>query len=669
MRVPDGPIEEFPPVECGDGLCDISEVDWCFIDCSYVPLPCGDGYCSDSETCSSCEQDCGICDTSGVINVPGYPEVAPVSEMYERAEQLGIPPSVAGVPNIEEFLQSGYPGGSVSQSSYPYPATSLQDFINKLFLGGVWQNNSPFYTPGAWASDAFGCQVRQVTERYNVRELVSFNRAADLLFPSALNQGVYINIGFGALTPLHVVSSGPSPQRKPVNLVGTFTQMATSPTATVGDIYASIGQMINTANANGKISLGTVYPEIKSAASLDEVAAKFKLDLGILGASVTPNNNNGRNTVFVLARQPLFAIFQDLGGFTPTLAQFNPSTFGVQNFYNLGDMNELGYDNLPTYVRYVTYGRMVLFSVSATSTQADLEAAANAFYTGNATGQQQNIIQNSVIQIVARAGAGPLQEAELKVHGHWQDSFNLMNVPVTSIQPIAFEVRRLDDQLATMSRTKAYTERTCPGAPILANYVGVLSGAGTCPGNIETIYIHMDNEDRNEQSNVSGWVGATNVDGSGNINYVFCRVPGAQFRSLAATNSLNSNYAVLKLDQSCPEGSVEFSRHFDNEDSYNANSYSGNIFPNVVDGNSTLSFCLFKGDGSIAPSFPNLGFEYGVFAASQFSFTSARGSIYSDDEDRRNANWYSADPAWKWAATAIISEGSDTTLNTARAVP
>ncbi|MCY1015908.1 hypothetical protein [Pyxidicoccus sp. MSG2] len=587
-----------------------------------------------------------------------------MNEMYARAEALGIPPSVAGVPNIEQFLQSGYPGGTITQYGYP-TATSLQDFTNKLFQGGVWQNNPAFQSPGAWSTDAFGCQARQVNERYNVRELVSFNRAADLLFPSALNQGIYINTGFGALTPLHV----PYLQRKPVKLVGTFFEMASAPTTTVGDIYASTGQMVTAANNNGKISLGKVYPEIHSASSLEEVAAKFKLDPGILGVSGTPNNNNGRNTVFILARQPLFAIFQDLNGFTPTLAQFDPAKFTVQDFYRLGDMNELGYDNLPTYARYVTYGRMVLFSVSGSSTLMELETAANAFYTGNATTQQQNIIQSSAIQIVARAGASPLQEAELKLYGQWQNSFNLMNVPVTSIQPIAYEVRRLDDQLATMSRTTAYTERTCPRAHIPANYVGVISGTGTCPGNVETIRINMDNEDRAEASNVSGWVGATNVDGNGNINYVFCRVDGTQFHSLAAANSANYNYAVLKLDQSCPEGAVEFSRYFDNEDNNNKNSYSGNIFPNVVNNNSTLRFCLFKGDGSIASAFPSLGFEYGVFAASQFVFTSARGYIYSDDEDGNNANSYNVDPAWKSAATAIISEGWDTRLNTARAVP
>ncbi len=201
------------------------------------------------------------------------------------------------------------------------------------------------------------------------------------------------------------------------------------------------------------------------------------------------------------------------------------------------------------------------------------------------------------------------------------------------------------------------------------NDVGVIPMANTCPGNTETLRIHMDNEDDDEESVVQGWVGATTVDGNGNTNFVFCRVDGNRFHSLAAANDVRSNYAVLKLGQSCPEGSVEFSRYFDNEDRNNHNSYSGNIYPNIVDNNSTLRFCLFKGDGSTATAFPNLGFEYGVFASEHFTFTSARGSIYTDDEDRRNANGYEADPAWKWAATAIISEGSNTMMRTARALP
>jgi hypothetical protein len=198
-------------------------------------------------------------------------------------------------------------------------------------------------------------------------------------------------------------------------------------------------------------------------------------------------------------------------------------------------------------------------------------------------------------------------------------------------------------------------------------YVGVIPAVNGCPASAQEVRLHMDNEDTNQQSSVSGWVGGTQVNSSGNTLFVFCRMDGAQFRSLASTSSGRSNYAVLRLNGRCPTGSVPFSRYFDNEDRNNANSWSGVIWPSTMNSYGTeMQFCLFKGDGSVASGLPALGFDYGVFAESTFGFAAGTGSIYTDDEDNDNANRYSADPAWKTAAVRIVSEGGNTTLRTAR---
>ena len=458
------PSYEEPYPGCGDGLCEISEVDWCSIDCGYTPSPCGDGYCSGTESCSTCDVDCGPCYDPNVINVPGTPQLAPMSNLYARAQALGVPPSVAGVPNIETFLQSGYLGG-VSATVYPTGATSVQDFINKLFQNGIWQNTAPGQTSTVLAPDSFGCQLRQVDERYNPEDLVSFDAGAGLLFPSALNQGSYVNLGVGALTPLHV----PAAQRKPAKLVATFYQTATANTATATDVYNSMGQLLQAANAQGAITQSNTYFEMKSASSLEEAAAKFKLDAKIMGSNISSRfsstTSTKNNTVFVRFTQSLFTVFQDLGGFTPALGQFNPLNFGVLDLERLGDRGELGYDNLPTYVRSVTYGRMLLFSVSSSSSKEDLEAAVNAVYgpfSGSATAQQRKLIQDSQMSLFAYGGPAEPAISVIK-SGVWQDYFTLQNVPLASLKPIGYEVRRLDDQLATMSRTTRYTERVCPG--------------------------------------------------------------------------------------------------------------------------------------------------------------------------------------------------------------
>lgn len=197
--------------------------------------------------------------------------------------------------------------------------------------------------------------------------------------------------------------------------------------------------------------------------------------------------------------------------------------------------------------------------------------------------------------------------------------------------------------------------------------VGVIAPSYGCPGSY--VWIHMDNEDSRQASSVTGWVGATKLNDSGNLVLTFCRVHGDQFRQLSSTSSPTTNYAVLKLGDNCPLGSVEFGRLFDNEDRNNQNSSSGNdqIWPNYQDGNTTLRFCLFRGSGNtVHPSLPALGFEYGVFAHPAFTRATATGQIFSDDEDSGNANAYYVDAAWQWDAKAIVTDGENTTLYVAR---
>lgn len=194
--------------------------------------------------------------------------------------------------------------------------------------------------------------------------------------------------------------------------------------------------------------------------------------------------------------------------------------------------------------------------------------------------------------------------------------------------------------------------------------VGVISGTGTCPNGQGVLTIHMDDEDNNNANSRSGWIGA--ITSTSNTTFRFCRVRGTQFRALSSTNVIQNHYAVLKLGSFCPNGSVEFTRHFDNEDNNNKNSYSGSIAPNVSNSNTTLSFCLFRWSALTMGAFPDFGTQYGVFAASDFSQRIQTGSLHTDDEDRNNKNGYWADVSFSGDAQRIISTGSNTDLKLVR---
>ncbi|MBJ6765903.1 hypothetical protein JGU66_34545 [Myxococcaceae bacterium JPH2] len=167
-----------------------------------------------------------------------------------------------------------------------------------------------------------------------------------------------------------------------------------------------------------------------------------------------------------------------------------------------------------------------------------------------------------------------------------------------------------------------------------------------CPAGSEYVQFYMDDEDNHNNNYLWGWVGATRQNNQG-TTLGFCRVDGAKFHPLYHswnTDLRKETYAVLKLGGTCPPGSMEFVRNFDNEDHNNQNSHVGNIWPNVSNNNTSLRFCMFMPSNNGAMGgFPSLGMEYGVFAASNYSsaYWLAQGYIHTDDEDHNNANSYS----------------------------
>lgn len=170
----------------------------------------------------------------------------------------------------------------------------------------------------------------------------------------------------------------------------------------------------------------------------------------------------------------------------------------------------------------------------------------------------------------------------------------------------------------------------------------------------------MDDEDDDNNNSHSGFQGA--IVSNSNTDFFFCRVDGRSLRPFqpGGIGTKKYPYAVLKLNTTCPNYSVEFTRHFDNEDDGNSNFSQGQIYPNISNSNTTLKFCLF----SLGPTmrhFPSYGFGYGVFS-SDLGHTQ-RGRIYTDDEDDGNANSYIVDAAHRSTAQTIISSGSNTTLN------
>jgi hypothetical protein len=229
--------------------------------------------------------------------------------------------------------------------------------------------------------------------------------------------------------------------------------------------------------------------------------------------------------------------------------------------------------------------------------------------------------------------------------------------------------------------------------------VGVLAGSTECASGSPATIIKMDNEDAcdtwdhscwGEHSEAYGWTGASYVDGAGNATFYFCPVDGTALKPLTPVPDYTKEYVVLKLSDYCPNGSSEFGRFFDNEDTDTANWSSGNVYPNYqAEGyNWMLRFCVFRYGADVAQPdpvtgllFPSFGFSYGVFAPESFYYavSNSRGYIFTDDEDDTPIADYFDIPApldqWSvyniidgYPHAAVFGFSGDTILRTAQVV-
>lgn len=195
--------------------------------------------------------------------------------------------------------------------------------------------------------------------------------------------------------------------------------------------------------------------------------------------------------------------------------------------------------------------------------------------------------------------------------------------------------------------------------------VGVIPDRNVgCPAGSDELVIRMDDEDDSNGSSRTGYVGKTNLGETASATrFYFCKVDGSQFHpftTAASAADQRDDYAVLKLGTTCPAGSQEFSRTYDNEDSSNGNFFTGVISPNISNSNTKLFYCLFRfaaAGTTTMSAFPNLGtgFAYGVFAPADFNRGAlAFGTIRSDDEDSGNTNAFSAPSDALLAAKRVI---------------
>lgn len=152
----------------------------------------------------------------------------------------------------------------------------------------------------------------------------------------------------------------------------------------------------------------------------------------------------------------------------------------------------------------------------------------------------------------------------------------------------------------------------------------------------DEISFYLDLEDYDNKSRIiSGDRNPAGISLSdGGVTFTYCKVNvDGEYGTIP---KVPYDYVVLRLSEHCPVGTYPFRRYHDTEDEYNNNSFSGYIWPNVVNSNASLEYCFVPADENSVLEFP-FEDDYGIFA-NVSSGTLIHSQIKLDDEDDYNNN-------------------------------
>jgi hypothetical protein len=402
------------------------------------------------------------------------------------------------------------------------PPSGSGDFSADISSYGDWNGALPDTTATppvalpntvltASNGDAWVCQNSEQELKKNFDGFLAPGMTSGVLWPGALIQGATLIDG----TPAPITLPR-SPISVSIDLaVPNPSRRVEAPTsASVQDAVASLQR-----DADSRLGDIDVVPaRVDFALSEANATFQFMMDLGVYAKGSVPAAMLGleipgkvsvgvseevglegsfqRHTIAVKLLQPMYTIsFADEEMREP-VDYLDPSVTDAQ-VRQATDRGVIGPDNLPTYVKSVTYGRMLTYTMTSTfaSEASELKAATQAafdlFKVGSASGgssltaRQQLILSNSEVRVIAFGGS---QEAALEAIRTGELDKFFTAVPATQAVPIGYRVNYLkNSRVATLGLGTKYTQSQCTAVPgTRANYWRVtlqsVTSNGGCTG-------------------------------------------------------------------------------------------------------------------------------------------------------------------------------------------
>jgi Thiol-activated cytolysin len=293
---------------------------------------------------------------------------------------------------------------------------------------------------------------------------------ADGFWLGALLQETGLRQGIGAQQELPVTPE----QRAPLHLSSNL--LLSSDAITVARpsrsaVQEALGELVQKAMAAGKKNKGDDFSgsftaQVVENNSTEQTAFSLGLSAKYLGSSVkaklASKKSATQRTLTILCIQKAFTVQTDLRGERGADAFFSEA-FTEQDLGQLRKQRLIGENNRPTYISAITYGRMILFSLTTTkdisSLKGKLAASLNLAGKNGASldVEASDLLKDSSTQIDVFSVGGPQAASEALIRSGKLGDFFKSEVPLNTLTPIGYTVRTVkDNQLAAMLQTTQY---------------------------------------------------------------------------------------------------------------------------------------------------------------------------------------------------------------------
>ncbi|MFN8509401.1 MAG: thiol-activated cytolysin family protein [Deinococcaceae bacterium] len=327
------------------------------------------------------------------------------------------------------------------------------------------------------------CTTKSYSLTSTPEKVVMLNPTAGQLYPGAIIQGKSYYGGNPTVLPVRRADLTISDDLAyPGNTV-----VVKKPTMSA--YMEAYNTMLKAAKDNNVSPQGNIFfdsTEIKNTETAFvklDVSAKFsKQSVGIVGSF---DHSDELTTLTAVFQQRAHTISID----TPEgPADFFDPAYTLSDLKALEPSGQIGMDNPPVYVSSVTYGRILIFSMTSKEKKADLQAALNYLYgeacskedkasdpkckVGNSgvsvelEAKYKKILKESQVRVVAYGGNPSNIEALIK-SAKLSDYFSSTNT-LDQFVPTSYVLRSFNNSIAKIAETTNYSVQECTPKPVKA---------------------------------------------------------------------------------------------------------------------------------------------------------------------------------------------------------